>query len=94
MEVLQLEVSGPNHKAALLRGFGDNLSTSVFCLVQYCHWDLVWIEITIHINIYNLRALNSGTYMWVVMSCKDMYISLSSAASGFGPIDSNNLILA
>lgn len=54
----------------------------------------MWIEITIHINIYNLRALNSGKYMWVVMSCKDMYISLSSAASGFGPIDSNNLILA
>lgn len=54
----------------------------------------MWIEITIHINIYNLLALNSGTYMWVVMSCKDMYISLSSAASGFGPIDSNNLILA
>lgn len=56
----------------------------------------MWIEITIHINIYNLLALKSGTYMWVVMSCKDMYISisLSSAASGFGPIDSNNLILA
>lgn len=35
-----------------------NISSTYFCQVQFCYWDIMGVQITIHINVYSTSSVS------------------------------------